>query len=159
MQVFKNIVTPTQEQMACFEQIKYRPCPEFLGSFGISYYGHPYGRGKTIPSVLVPIAEHMASFHPEQSFNATFIQHYPTGSYVKPHRDPKSNVGQTLILVLGDFEGAVSHVATYDPVALRHGDMLSLECTIDGVQGPRHQVSSVTRGTRYALILNAVVTI
>lgn len=36
-------------------------------------------------------------------------------------------------------------------------DILVLECTIDGKQGPHHRVNKVTSGTRYALILNTII--
>jgi len=157
MQVFKSFATATVDQMVALQQIIYKPCPAFLGNFGISYYGHPYGRGNKIPEELRPLAQKMASLHPEQKFNAAFIQRYPCDAFVKPHKDPMTNIGYTLILVLGDFDGPVSQVQGYEDVVLQNGDMMSLECTIDGVQGPLHRVSPVTCGVRYALILNTCV--
>lgn len=148
---------PTVEQKLAFKQVNYKSSPGFLGKFHISYYGQPYGRGRQLPEALDDLAQRMTQIHPEQTFNAAFIQKYEQGAFVAAHRDPRSNTGHTLIAVFGDFDGGMTTIDGYAPFTLEEGDILSLECTINGIQGPRHEVSEITRGTRYALILNTCI--
>lgn len=101
------------------------------------------------------LVSEMMDYAPSQIFNTAFVQRYQPGQFVRRHRDPMDNKDFTLIAVFGDFEGAVSEVDG-KKFQLLNGDLLKLECTIDGVQGPPHSVSPVLSGTRYALILNTI---
>ena len=74
-----------------------------------------------------------------QDFNTVFLQKYPEGSYVNEHKDPKNNVGYTLIGIFGDFEGAETDVEG-NKVRVEPGQILAMPCTIDGVKGPKHSV-------------------
>lgn len=151
MDVYVSAFLPSRGERAAFGRLPYRPVPAFLGDFSfVSYSGIP-----TLPKALRSLAGWLTTLAPEQEFNAAFIQRYREGESVRRHRDPLNNVGYTLIAVLGEFEGAVSEVDGRE-FQLRDGDVLKLECTIDGVQGPPHSVSPVTAGIRYALILNTI---
>ena len=85
-----------------------------------------------------------------------FLQRYRAGEYVSEHRDPTNNIGYTVLGIFGEFMGARSAVGGKNFI-LAAGDVLQLECTINGVQGPPHNVHPVIRGTRYALILNTII--
>lgn len=139
----------------------FRKCPGFLGNFGFRIYGNAYGKsfGK-LPRSLGMLARQMGALHPEQQFTTAFLQRYDTGHEVLLHRDPRNNVGHTVITTFGDYDGAVTTLYTEEGkqiLTLRPGDVFSLECTIGGKQGLPHEVSRVTRGTRFALILNTII--
>lgn len=136
-----------------------KPVPSWLGDFKFGIFGEGYGTKRKLPNQFRFVAESMASLHPDQTFTTTFLQCYEKGTSVKKHRDPKSNIGYTLIGVYGEFTGAETTLyLDSGPVrfTLAPGDVLSLACTIGGVQGVPHEVSEVTSGTRYALILNTL---
>lgn len=149
-----------EEQNLVIEELKaltYRPVPHWLGNFQFTIFGGTTGR--KAPAAVRAAAIKVMKLHPEQKFNTLFCQRYEVGQSVKEHRDPKNNIGHTLVCVFGEFEGAASYIkpATGTKVLfLGAGDVLSLACTIDGKQGPPHSVSPVTSGTRYAVILNTI---
>lgn len=150
-----NVLAPDRGIMKAFEHLPYRPVPAWLGDFSFVVYDRPH----RLPAALFALFQHMQDiddvlFGP-QRWNRVFVQRYREGEQVFEHRDPKSNVDHTLIAIFGDFEGAISRVGD-EVFQLRAGDMLRLPCTIDGRQGPPHSVSPVTRGTRYALVLNHI---
>jgi hypothetical protein len=94
-----------------------------------------------------------------QKFNTVFLQRYDVGDFVRLHRDPKNNTGYTIIAVLGDFDGAETTIHRGDVserFTLQAGDVLVLPCYMNDIQGDSHEVSPVTRGTRYAIILNTI---
>lgn len=137
-----------------------KPVPSWLGNFTFSIFGNVYGKKTTkLSPKLQDLVLKLAALHPEQEFNTTFLQVYKTGTKVRKHRDPKNNIGYTIIAVFGEFQGAMTTLHTdHERIlfTLRPGDVLSLACTIDGVQGVPHEVSEVISGTRCALILNTI---
>jgi hypothetical protein len=155
MEIIRNYLEPKAEELDVIKQLKYKPCPPFLGNFEFICYGTPYGYGKVFPKKLYNIRDSLSALVPDQKFNSVFIQRYETGQYVKLHRDPKNNIGYTVLLIMGQFEGAISTIKGVD-YQLNNTDALILECTINGRQGPMHEVSKVTSGTRYAFILNTI---
>lgn len=157
MEIFEQHLGATYQQMRIIQQLSYRPVQAYQGAYSRINYGEHHGRNNVFPDGLKPIADAMAQAVPDQDFNAAFIQRYDVGDFVAPHRDPRTNTGYTLILVLGQFEGAISTIEGYEPFQLKQTDMLKLECTINGKQGPLHSVSPVTEGIRYALILNTII--
>ena len=135
--------------------------PRWLGDFDFEIYGTVYGKKpKNLPYRIKQFINQLhLDLCPDQEFNTYFLQKYPTGHSVSRHRDPKNNIGYTIIAVLGDFTGATTTLHLPESkvsFTLRSGDVLILACTIDGVQGVPHQVSEVTSGTRYAIIMNTV---
>jgi len=137
-------------------QVHFRPCPAFLGNFQFAMFGDVYGRYHgALPPGLHHLAKRMAALYPQEEFNAAFVQRYDLGAYVKAHKDPMNNLNRTLIAIFGDFEGAETTVGG-EKFTARPGDLVELPCTVNGVRGPRHQVSPVTSGCRYALILNTI---
>ena len=156
MQVHRQYLNTAGLQQAASAQ-DFKPVPRWLGNFSFKMFGKAYRRnyGRT-PEPLRTAAVELASLRPQQVFTTVFLQRYTVGQQVLAHRDPRNNVGVTVIGVFGDFTGAVSHVGN-ESLQLNSGDVLVLPCTINGVQGPRHSVSPVTSGTRYALILNTII--
>ena len=146
--------TKTLEATASTQSL--RPCPPWLGNFKFRIYGEVYGRSQgKLPLNLRLAAEHMEKLVPEAFFNAVFLQRYDSGQYVRRHRDPLNNVGCTLIGYFGNWTGATLQVdnKSYQPMA---GDVVQLATTVNGKQGPYHQVSPVLSGTRWALILCSI---
>lgn len=134
-----------------------RPVPSWLGNFNFTKFD--MGLAKFSFDVQ-DVIDSMMSLHPEQEFNTVFWQIYKEGEFVKKHRDPKNNLGYTVIAVLGnEFEGGETTLYLDSgevKFTLQPGDILSLPCTINGVQGPYHEVSVVTKGQRQVLILNTI---
>lgn len=137
--------------------IQLRSSPQWLGGFGFRIYGMYGGRnyGRT-PKLLRRQAERMKQLVPDQFFTTLFLQRYKQDEQVLPHRDPRNNVGYTIISTFGTWTGATTHIQGQEPVQMQAGSTMVLPCTINGKQGPRHWVTPVTSGTRYALILNTI---
>ncbi len=93
---------------------------------------------------------------PDQDFNTVFLQRYLIGGQVLPHRDPKNNIGYTIISTFGTWREACTHV-NEESFILEDSDVAVLPCTINGLQGPRHYMTPVQSGIRYALILNTTI--
>lgn len=150
-----NILTADKWMMNAFERLPYRPVPEWLGTFSFV----TYNRLCKMPAALKRMVEYMEEIDEVlfggQAWNTFFVQRYREGEYVAEHRDPQNNVGHTMIAIFGDFEGAVSTVGD-ETFQLEAGDILRLPCTINGRQGPKHSVTPVTKGTRYALVMNTI---
>lgn len=149
--VHQRYLYPQPEHYRALERLPYRAAPAFLGEFGFL----SYKRIAQTPNALHGLIGRMQKLVPEQRFNRVFIQRYAEGEFVRRHRDPINNVGQTVIAIFGEFEGAISNISG-EEISLIDGDVLVLECTINGKQGPIHEVSPVLSGTRYALILNSI---
>lgn len=130
----------------------FKAVPTWLGNFAFRcYYNNSIQHTR-----LNKVVERLASLKPEQKFNTVFLQRYRVGAWVGEHRDPKNNVGVTIIGIAGEFTGAISKCAGQRDYQLLPGDVAIQPCTIEGVQGPRHSVTPVLSGTRYALILNTI---
>ncbi len=129
--------------------------PSWLGNFKLKQYL----RNK-IPKKLEHIVQKMELLVPDQRFNTVFFQTYTAGDRVNVHRDPKNNVGKTVIAIFGSFDGGYTTIhdddGTSSDFKLYDGDVLVLDCTMYGKQGPRHEVSEITSGCRYAVILNTI---
>lgn len=135
--------------------------PHWLGDFDFEIYGTVYGKKpKGMPYRIKELINRLhVDLCPDQEFNTYFFQKYQEGRSVSKHRDPKNNIGYTIIAVLGDFTGATTTLhleKSKVSFTLHSGDVLILACTIDGKQGVPHEVSKVVSGTRYAIILNTV---
>jgi hypothetical protein len=131
--------------------LKYNRAPSFLGNFE---YLHFTGERK-IQGVLGKAAGLLAKLEPQQSFTDCFLQRYFKGHSVKEHRDPYNNKGVTIIAYFGSWTGGevIWGGVQFCPVA---GDAIIAPCTINGIQGAKHQVLPITGGQRYALILNTI---
>jgi hypothetical protein len=133
-----------------------RRAPHFLGDFKYQMYkGCPMGHQTN------RVVSYLRTLVPNQSFNTVFIQSYEPGQCVKPHRDPRNNVGQTVIGLFGDnWETLLSVDSEETQFRQFPGDVFILPCTIDGVQGPRHAVNwaiNSGNGIRHAIILNTII--
>ena len=154
--IHRQVLTP--EEQAVFLNMglqmydSMKKVPHWLGEFSFkTYYKYSWKR-----TALAPVVEKLATFAPHQKFNTVFLQVYASGAIVKEHRDPRNNVGETIIGIAGDFTGANTYVNGQLAGQLLPGDVGVLPCTINGVQGPRHNVTRVLTGYRVALILNTV---
>lgn len=136
--------------------VEWRAVPKWLGNFNFCIYGESGGKNRgSLPPDLQALADKMQKLVPEQEFTTAFLQKYEKGEFVKPHRDPRNNLGYTIIAVFGEFEGAESVVGK-KRLQLRTGDVLVQRCNLNKLPRPLHRVSEVTSGTRYALILNTI---
>lgn len=143
--------------------ISLKQCPSWLGDFSFKTYGECYGRTHgPLPDALRRISRVMIATADAESipWNAAFLQRYNKGEQVKPHRDPENNLDSTLIFTFGSWTGATTAVEDpsdhhgYKHHRMVRNEMMQLPCTLYGRRGPRHYVSPVISGTRYALILN-----
>lgn len=166
LQVYRGLVSTSPRLQAILGMLPYRPVPAWLGDFEFKLYGTAYGRdhGKA-PDEIEVEAQKLAALVPGQQWTTTFIQRYHPGSGVKPHRDPRNNLGFTVIGLYGDFTPTWFTVRQPDGSDLTleqaPGDVLVLPCTIEGVQGPLHSMGWSTtvnplKGPRYAIILNTI---
>ena len=138
------------DELLLFAQAQsYRPCPSWLGKFSFITYNK-------LPSGLARINSAIETYS-GVSFNAWFLQKYDTGSYVAPHRDPKNNLHFTYIIPFGNWTGGYSITAgVSEATRWEPGQVYFQRCTIDNMQGPRHSVTEITSGTRYAFIGNII---
>lgn len=128
-----------------------KPCPVWLGTFLTKcFYGNSYSKLS-----IAPLVERLAMLAPNQKFNTLFLQKYPVGSEVYPHRDPYNNIDDTIILVLGEFTDATSKVDGVDYNVTRNSAII-MSCTKNNQRGPLHSVSRIETGIRYAVILNTI---
>lgn len=151
----------TEEEQLIKETVEaslQKSVPSWLGTFTFKCSYNNSFRTKKLEELL----KRMERLVPNQKFNTMFLQKYETGAFVAEHRDPRNNVGYTIIAVAGQFTGATTRIMpTFreqdeEEFTMESGDAAILRCTIDGIQGPRHSVSPVLSGTRYALILNTI---
>lgn len=156
MELYSNFFVPSPLLVSEASTINYKPCPSWLGQFQIKMYGEAYGRnhGK-LPPALRALALDLTKLVPEQQFTTCFVQKYKQGSFVSPHRDPKNNIGYTLIALFGSWIGGKTIVENVE-YETAPGTVCKLPCTFNGYQGPRHSVTEITSGIRYALILNTI---
>lgn len=127
--------------------------PSPLGRVTLGWY-RGENRGRLPGSVKTILRPALALS--QQRWTTCFVQKYGPGQNVAPHRDPKDNLGHTVIVALGDFEAATFTAAERD-YEFGPGDVIKLPCTINGVQGPVHSVSPFVGGTvRYSIIFNTI---
>lgn len=157
MKIIRNYLSSEELQQLADStgEIMFRSSPDWLGNFYFCMFGAK-SRHKKVPEGMRGIVRGLASLVPEQRFNTAFVQRYHKGSVVKPHRDPKNNIGYTVIAPFGTWTGAES---TYDgkTYEAKPGDVVVQECTIGGRQGLIHSVARVNSGIRYVLILNTII--
>jgi hypothetical protein len=137
--------------------VKYRPCPYWLGNFNFKVFNEkslPEQEHLIVFDEALALAVSIADI--KQDFNTIFIQKYEIGELVRPHKDPRSNVGYTIVIPFGEFKGATNTIEE-DELIIEPGDFLVQECTNGFSMGPKHSVSAVQSGTRYALIFNTIV--
>ena len=144
----RSIPIEKLDQLLLFAQAQsYRPCPPWLGKFSFITYNK-------LPPELARINTAIETYS-GVSFNAWFLQKYDKGSYVAPHRDPKNNLHFTYIIPFGSWSGGVSVTEDFRS-RWEPGQVYFQRCTINNVQGPRHSVTEITSGTRYAFIGNII---
>lgn len=138
-----------------------RPVPKWLGDFTFEIRGKAYGRSFSALDIKLQKLHEDITRAAELTFPFTtwFLQRYDTGTQVLRHRDPRNNIHATYIAVYGDFEGGITTI--WDPdekqYQLKAGDVGILRCTKNGIQGPYHSVSRITKGTRYTFIGNCII--
>lgn len=160
VQGFPGYHDPTNPRLlAILGALVYRPVPLWLGHFEFKLFGTAYGRdyGPPPPEIAAEVTR-LAALVPGQMWTTTFIQRYLPGVNVRSHRDPKNNVGYTVIGLYGDFTPTRLTVAGQE-YEQHPGSAWVLPCTIAGVQGPLHRMEwpEGAKGIRYAIILNTIV--
>lgn len=140
------------DELSC---VSYRRSPPFLGAFGFRMY-KPMRAALSWTAIWGEVA-HLAQAVPDQLFNTVFFQRYEPGQNVLPHRDPMNNVGYTVIGLYGEFTPTQLRVDR-DWFTQESGQVWVLPCTLNGVQGPQHEMrwEPNSIGTRYAIILNTI---
>lgn len=140
-----------------------RDAPRWLGSFNLAIWGHYRRVARPLPPALRELTTCMidgakaANWEmPEEGFTTVFVQRYDRGDFVAPHVDPLDNLHSTLILSLGDYTGPLHTIGTDSPIFIPPGSMLRLPCRVGAVRGPRHSVSPIEAGVRWAIILNKI---
>jgi len=138
---------------------KLRPVPSWLGDFHFKVYGQVYNRdqGRLPPLLRQAAIELIERFQLGIRFNAAFLQRYDTGTSVKEHRDPANNLHRTIIAPFGTYTGGNLVVENKIVSTLVPGAAVCLPCTVDGQRGPKHHLTKIETGTRWALILNHIV--
>jgi hypothetical protein len=151
--------------------LRFNPAPGWLGSFGLLCFGQGYGRGRQLPTACrktaILLRDQIWGLYGCDEApppNAAFLQRYTPGFTVRRHVDPKSNLGITAILSLGDFHPLptvrVWTPSSSSPKELNpgRGDVVVLPCHTSHGPGPAHSVEGhfLQQGTRYAIILNHV---
>jgi len=148
---------PEERYLEAARGLPLRPCPKWLGNFSFRMWGGNTPDPVPFAVELADLVLQLEAQVPGQQFNTVFLQRYTRGQEVYSHRDPKNNLGHTVIGTFGEWTGAETRTEEGVRFRMAPGDVTVLPCTIDGVQGPRHSVSPVLSGTRWALILNTVV--
>lgn len=107
-----------------------------------------------LPQRFWPVVQRLS---PHLRYNQLWVQKYPTGGFIRPHMDPRSYVGEVLVAVFGQFEGG-ELIIDQRPVTppLRSGDVIVFGANWLGDEPmPLHQISPLTAGQRFSVILNA----
>ena len=156
--VFSSVELSGLEALA--KPLHYRSVPRWLGNFAFVTFRRSPSFGPqdypVLPSSFEPFVKVLEALVTVQSFNTIFLQRYGVGSEVLRHRDPLTNTATTIIAPFGDFGGAESLCEGYR-FFVRPGDVAIQRCTTSCLLSrPWHSVSPVTKGTRYALILNTI---
>lgn len=169
-------VQTSTELLDALNSLSLRAAPGFLGDFDYQQYKVQPGVRTALPEVIRDEFIKLEKLVPVQIFNTWFIQKYNPGQGVLPHRDPKNNVGYTILGLYGrDWETRLEvkeEKYVDDPWGRKHldlvkykqfpGDVFILPCTIHGIQGSTHQMTWPqvpdfdTQGTRWALICSTI---
>ena len=146
---------PESRHLEAARGVPLRPAPRWLGNFSFRVWGGGTPDPVPFPVELADLVVQLQQQVASQQFNTVYLQRYDRGHQVLEHRDPKNNLGYTVIGTFGTWEGATTSVREPENLSFRMGagDVAVLPCTLNGKQGPRHSVSRVTYGTRWALIL------
>lgn len=156
-EVVKNLLTKDDLELLLDSVlfIRFRPCPKWLGNFQFKVYDK---NTDPPPKEIIQIANKVIGLVDNQKFNTIFLQKYEYGEYVKPHIDPRNNVGKTIIVPFGEYTGGLS-IIEGETIDVSPGDVLVQDCTNGYSMGPKHSVSKIESGMRFALILNSIVEI
>ena len=160
IRILRGVLKTTPELVRTLEGLSYRPAPDWLGNFQMAIFGRAYGRSCGSPPELILREITELGSIVDQRWTTAFVQRYTPGQCVRPHRDPKNNIGYSVVGLYGDFTPTRLRVGEHWFVQ-GPGDVFVLPCTISGKQGPEHEVLwesglVMPSGTRYAIILNTI---
>lgn len=143
----------TPSLIAELNSINLRKSPRFLGQFAYKQFSRTMPRELT---TLRHVVSELKSLVPDQQFNTLFIQRYLPNQGVNTHRDPRNNIGHTVIGLFGsdwvtNFKVSNQNYTQYP------GEAYVLPCTINNIQGPPHSMNWISgNGIRWAVILNTI---
>lgn len=108
-EIHRKAFTPSIHKECLINETK--KVPPWLGNFSFGAYGPAYSKSvDKLPRGVIEFCKAIASdCVPDQKFNTIFIQKYEVGEFVRPHRDPKNNIGKTIIAIFGEFTGVKRH--------------------------------------------------
>jgi len=91
----------------------------------------------------------------EQNFNTVTIRKLEVGDYVIPHIDSRNTVGESVTLVMGNFE---SCQYKFDETVeeIRPGDIIVQQCTNGYSMGPKYCMYPMKDGTQYAITISTI---
>ena len=134
---------------------KYRHCRSLHFGLGLSRFQKgKLGRGtEQFSDLQAAILRHLATVQPDIRFSSFILNRYVAGDKMGKHND-RNMVGQStqLVLIWGDFEGGdlVRYSDGGTPVRAVEGPATLL---MDG--NAEHEVTPITRGTRYSIVTYA----
>ena len=164
-----NYVETTPELISELEKLQLRPVPNWLGDFKFRMIKRftENNAFSEFHTVIQCELIKLAALVPDQQFNTVFIQRYEPGQAVHQHRDPRNNIGHTVIGLYGT--NWKTHFIHYtrgptnpDTFIQRPGDVMVVPCTLGGVQGRPHEMywaedHQDEMTTRWAIILNTII--
>lgn len=133
------------------DKAKYSLCSNWLGDYETSLYALENMSPFEIPHVFTKLAKVVLPLvETDQQYNNIMLQRHVEGTVVRPHFDPRDVKGYAIVIPFGIYEGG-SIIIDGEEVEVNPGDVLLRQATKGFTMGPRHSISAVESGTRYAL--------
>jgi predicted 2-oxoglutarate/Fe(II)-dependent dioxygenase YbiX len=82
---------------------------------------------------------------------------YTEGEGVPKHKDPHQQLGALILASFGDYEGGLLIDSKEKCVMRKSGDVCIMRCRIPGSVRPLHEVTPVTKGVRYSLMITTLI--
>jgi hypothetical protein len=122
-----------------------------------SDYKVPTTNRSPLPPQLASCIKRLCAFVPEQQWDLAFVHCYKEGEGVPRHKDPHQQLGIIILASFGEFEGGQLLDCNKKIVMEKPGDVAIMRCRIPGFDRPWHEVTPVTTGTRYSLMISTLI--
>jgi len=109
------------------------------------------------PKFLKSVIDRLCNLVPEQQWDIAFVHKYEVGDGVPEHKDPHQQLGIIILAPFGDYEGGELLDCNKQIVCKKAGDMGIMRCRIPGHDRPLHEVTKVTKGVRYSLMISTLI--
>jgi len=109
------------------------------------------------PKFLYSLIKKLSNLVPEQQWDLAFVHKYGVGDGVPEHKDPHQQLGIIILAPFGDYEGGELLDCDKRIVCKKAGDMGIMRCRIPGYDRPLHEVTKVTKGVRYSLMISTLI--